>query len=391
MAYQSSLSAKRPLYADVEPQQQLRAPQFGTTEVSAPAKKRRSTKPRPGREHFRKGKWSVEEEEFTTRIIHHFSTGLLTLPEGLTLRAYLAMKLNCDPMRITKKYAGASCLGKRVYHLCERSPNTNADMERAKIELCHLERVFRARVENTSGSSYYVEDVSNLKYNSGVVIPPHYSAPTHSAPNQFNNTHSPTHPTSQIPMQHPNPYARQVQHHMNPHNPLMHQFHPMAQMVQFPPRSRYQQHQQHPHTHQTLPPHPHSPHTAPGTPNSTSSSSLPSRVHSKEEKDMGSVLLGFMSAVRTFHQNQPQKTFTHPPSAVGTTDEESNDSGASSNDSPSDDTHSINSSSSSSTLTPTANRLTDASTFTSSNVALHTTRMDKEFADSNAPKQEDGV
>ena len=62
----------------------------------------------------------VEEEEYTSRIIHHFRAGLLTLPEGMTLRSYLASKLSCDPMRITKKFAGASCLGKRIYHLCER-------------------------------------------------------------------------------------------------------------------------------------------------------------------------------------------------------------------------------------------------------------------------------
>ena len=61
-----------------------------------------------------------EEEEYTTRIIHFFRTGLLTPPDGMTLRSYLADKLNCDPMRITKKFAGASCLGKRLYHLCER-------------------------------------------------------------------------------------------------------------------------------------------------------------------------------------------------------------------------------------------------------------------------------
>jgi len=87
----------------------------------------------------------VEEEDYTTRIIHYFSTGILTLPEGLTLRAYLAQKLNCDPMRITKKYAGASCLGKRVYHLSDRGENSGSDFERAKIELAHKEKVFRAR------------------------------------------------------------------------------------------------------------------------------------------------------------------------------------------------------------------------------------------------------
>lgn len=64
----------------------------------------------------RKGKWTIEEEEFTTRIIEYFNSGLLELPEGTTLRSYLADKLNCDPMRITKKFSGASCLGKRVFH-----------------------------------------------------------------------------------------------------------------------------------------------------------------------------------------------------------------------------------------------------------------------------------
>jgi hypothetical protein len=89
----------------------------------------------------------VEEEEYTSRIIHYFSTGLLTLPEGATLRSYLADKLNCDPMRITKKYAGASCLGRRVYHFRDRVHPTVADIQVAKAELDHLEQRFRLRIE----------------------------------------------------------------------------------------------------------------------------------------------------------------------------------------------------------------------------------------------------
>jgi hypothetical protein len=50
-------------------------------------------------------------------------------------------------MRITKKFAGASCLGRRVYHLCDTAPPTAADLERAKMELTQLERRFRLRVE----------------------------------------------------------------------------------------------------------------------------------------------------------------------------------------------------------------------------------------------------
>lgn len=93
----------------------------------------------------------MEEEEYTSRIIHYFSTGLLTLPEGATLRSYLAEKLNCDPMRITKKYAGASCLGRRVYHFRERIHPTMADIQIARTELDHLEQRFRMRVEGDAG------------------------------------------------------------------------------------------------------------------------------------------------------------------------------------------------------------------------------------------------
>jgi hypothetical protein len=96
----------------------------------------------------------VEEEEYTSRIIHYFRTGLLTLPDGATLRSYLADKLNCDPMRITKKYAGASCLGRRVYHHRDRishQPPTVPEVQVARMELDVLENRFRARVEGGDG------------------------------------------------------------------------------------------------------------------------------------------------------------------------------------------------------------------------------------------------
>jgi hypothetical protein len=90
----------------------------------------------------------VEEEEYTSRIIQQFSTGLLTLPDGTTLRSYLAEELNCDPMRITKKFTGACCLGRRVYHLREKPRGSPPEIEMAKAELKHLEHRFRIRVEH---------------------------------------------------------------------------------------------------------------------------------------------------------------------------------------------------------------------------------------------------
>jgi hypothetical protein len=95
----------------------------------------------------------VEEEEYTSRIIHCFSTGLLTLPEGSTLRSYIADKLNCDPMRVTKKYAGAACLGRRVCHFRDQVHPTIAEIQLAKLELDHLEQRFRLRVVGGPSSS----------------------------------------------------------------------------------------------------------------------------------------------------------------------------------------------------------------------------------------------
>jgi hypothetical protein len=126
-------------------------------------KRPKGSKPKKDRSKLRKGKWTVgsstwwcldgasrfrcltfcamvliqvEEEEYTSRIIHYFISGLLTLPEGATLRSYLADKLNCDPMRITKKYAGASCLGRRVYHFRDRVHPTVRSL-RATLSSAH--------------------------------------------------------------------------------------------------------------------------------------------------------------------------------------------------------------------------------------------------------------
>ena len=67
----------------------------------------------------RRGKWALEEEEYVSSLILYFDRGLLHLKEGTTLRSYLAERLNCDPMRITKKFAGAGQLGKRVRACCQ--------------------------------------------------------------------------------------------------------------------------------------------------------------------------------------------------------------------------------------------------------------------------------
>lgn len=55
---------------------------------------------------WRRGKWTPEEEAYVSRVTEAFHQGLLPLAAGTTLRSYLSDKLNCDPMRITKKFSG---------------------------------------------------------------------------------------------------------------------------------------------------------------------------------------------------------------------------------------------------------------------------------------------
>ena len=61
---------------------------------------------------LRRGKWTVEEEGYANRLIHEFKSGLLPLTDGTTLRTFLSKLLNCDPMRISKKFVGGNCIGK---------------------------------------------------------------------------------------------------------------------------------------------------------------------------------------------------------------------------------------------------------------------------------------
>ncbi len=61
---------------------------------------------------LRRGKWTIEEEAYANRLIEEFKAGLLPIADGTTLRTFLSKLLNCDPMRISKKYVGNNCIGK---------------------------------------------------------------------------------------------------------------------------------------------------------------------------------------------------------------------------------------------------------------------------------------
>ena len=55
----------------------------------------------------RLGQWTVEEENYADQLSRSFLSGcLIDCCEFETLRSYLASKLNCSKMRISKKFAG---------------------------------------------------------------------------------------------------------------------------------------------------------------------------------------------------------------------------------------------------------------------------------------------
>jgi hypothetical protein len=75
----------------------------------------------------------MEEEAYVARVIQDFNSGFLNAPAGTTLRTYLSDKLQCDPMRITKKFTGDACIGKRVFHPAVRSTGNAATIDKAQV------------------------------------------------------------------------------------------------------------------------------------------------------------------------------------------------------------------------------------------------------------------
>lgn len=102
------------------------------------------SKARPG---LRKGKWTEEESRYAAQLTNYFKEGLLPLERGTMLRLYLSQKLNCEPMRITKKFTGGECIGKQVFRPCSPTPESRVRIMQAQLELVALEAAFIKRVK----------------------------------------------------------------------------------------------------------------------------------------------------------------------------------------------------------------------------------------------------
>lgn len=62
----------------------------------------------------RKGKWSADEHKYANMMMKQFQLGALPLVDGLHLRGFISSLLQCDPLRVTKKYAGHA-IGKQNF------------------------------------------------------------------------------------------------------------------------------------------------------------------------------------------------------------------------------------------------------------------------------------
>ncbi|KAH7484124.1 hypothetical protein KRP22_005305 [Phytophthora ramorum] len=62
----------------------------------------------------RKGKWGIDEHKYAGMLMKQFQVGALPLADGLHLRVFMANMLQCDPLRVTKKYAGQA-IGKQNF------------------------------------------------------------------------------------------------------------------------------------------------------------------------------------------------------------------------------------------------------------------------------------
>jgi hypothetical protein len=105
----------------------------GATSSPAPASNGSKKKGPP----LRRGKWTQEEEAYANRLIQEFKAGLLPLSDGTTLRTFLSKLLNCDPMRISKKFVGNNCIGKQVFRRRTADINrlTPEQIQQSRIEL----------------------------------------------------------------------------------------------------------------------------------------------------------------------------------------------------------------------------------------------------------------
>ncbi|EQC42351.1 hypothetical protein SDRG_00089 [Saprolegnia diclina VS20] len=99
----------------------------------------------------RVGLWSRTEQLYAWKLIECFIKGYITLPVGTRLRSFLAERLRCSPMRISKKLATGSIAGihlpKKLGTMAYAPPKVlhdGSDMDGKVAALAELHRLRQA-------------------------------------------------------------------------------------------------------------------------------------------------------------------------------------------------------------------------------------------------------
>ncbi|EQC41952.1 hypothetical protein SDRG_00802 [Saprolegnia diclina VS20] len=175
----------------------------------------------PGK--MRKGKWTAEEALYCDRLIEEFKLGNLPLAEGTTLRTFLSKLLNCDPMRISKKYTGNQCIGKIIFRKKAKEPSKD-EVETTRKQLAELERVYleRERMNQQRREKRLETELTRDRGRLLTTRPIYHGMPGQAPPSMGQG---PPPPIGQGPP----PTAPPPGYH---HHPGMQQHHPMQQHMQ---------------------------------------------------------------------------------------------------------------------------------------------------------------
>mmetsp|Transcript_26162 Transcript_26162/g.26398 ORF Transcript_26162/g.26398 Transcript_26162/m.26398 type:complete len:135 (-) Transcript_26162:91-495(-) len=89
----------------------------------------------------RSGQWTKEEMSYASELIDLFRSGSYAIgaKKGQTVRSFLAKKLYCNPMRISKKFASEDGLLATKF---QHTINRNASFMEPNTKLQHLEHIF---------------------------------------------------------------------------------------------------------------------------------------------------------------------------------------------------------------------------------------------------------
>ena len=110
---------------------------------------------------YRAGRWTTEEVAYVELLITEFEAGILPLTNGTMLRMFIAAVLNCDRMRVSKKFAkrgprkkATDSMGKHVFRRNENAIQalTTYEIEQKRerlvaAEIAFLNRVYSVEIE----------------------------------------------------------------------------------------------------------------------------------------------------------------------------------------------------------------------------------------------------